>query len=364
MGNYAGVKCPVCNKRFGAADDVVVCPLCGAPHHRDCYADRGECAFTKDHITGREWRPPPGEGPEENSESSAKTCHRCGSASPHEALFCQICGQSLNARGNQSQGHSGQPGGFPPFGSDPYNRNRSQNPYERDPLSQNQSGKGGYQQNPYSYGGYGRRPLEHPPHFEEIYQNETVSKLPAKDVAVFLGANHAHFIARFQYMERTGKVLQPNIYACFFNFFYYFYRKMYGMGVLMLAAFMVCTIPFFLFSWEIMPQLLHQYGMGGPPAASIDMARAETLSRFFLTAMFANFIFSLIVSLFANWLYHKHTILKVRDIMGEHAKSGEYQNVLAKAGGVDRLSTVLVGVLVFLGSNVIISIMIYSMNVF
>ena len=31
MANYTGVKCPVCNKRFTEDDDIVVCPVCGAP---------------------------------------------------------------------------------------------------------------------------------------------------------------------------------------------------------------------------------------------------------------------------------------------------------------------------------------------
>jgi predicted amidophosphoribosyltransferase len=35
--------CPVCNNVFKDDDDVVVCPDCGTPHHRDCYKALGEC---------------------------------------------------------------------------------------------------------------------------------------------------------------------------------------------------------------------------------------------------------------------------------------------------------------------------------
>lgn len=45
--NYINYKCPVCNNQFTEEDDVVVCPECGTPHHRECYIQKGEC-FNKD----------------------------------------------------------------------------------------------------------------------------------------------------------------------------------------------------------------------------------------------------------------------------------------------------------------------------
>ncbi len=45
--NYINYKCPVCNNRFTEEDDVVVCPECGTPHHRECYIKNGQC-FNKD----------------------------------------------------------------------------------------------------------------------------------------------------------------------------------------------------------------------------------------------------------------------------------------------------------------------------
>ena len=32
---YTGIPCAACGKKFTAEDDVVVCPECGTPHHRD-----------------------------------------------------------------------------------------------------------------------------------------------------------------------------------------------------------------------------------------------------------------------------------------------------------------------------------------
>ncbi|MDE6412975.1 MAG: DUF2628 domain-containing protein [Eubacterium sp.] len=48
---YENNKCPVCSKKFEEGDDVVVCPDCGTPHHRECYQSLGKCANKDKHET-------------------------------------------------------------------------------------------------------------------------------------------------------------------------------------------------------------------------------------------------------------------------------------------------------------------------
>ncbi len=48
---YTSYKCPVCNNQFTEDDDVVVCPECGTPHHRECYIQNGKCANADKHGT-------------------------------------------------------------------------------------------------------------------------------------------------------------------------------------------------------------------------------------------------------------------------------------------------------------------------
>ena len=45
MSLYKGYKCAACGNVFDENDDVVVCPECGAPHHRSCYLEKGQCAL-------------------------------------------------------------------------------------------------------------------------------------------------------------------------------------------------------------------------------------------------------------------------------------------------------------------------------
>lgn len=51
MEKYEGVLCPVCRGKLFEDDDIVVCPECGAPHHRECYNSLGECAYADKHGT-------------------------------------------------------------------------------------------------------------------------------------------------------------------------------------------------------------------------------------------------------------------------------------------------------------------------
>lgn len=49
---YQNEICPVCNKAFEEGDDIVTCPECGTPHHRDCYKALGKCANRELHSSG------------------------------------------------------------------------------------------------------------------------------------------------------------------------------------------------------------------------------------------------------------------------------------------------------------------------
>ncbi len=50
-----GENCSRCHALLFDDDDVVYCPICGAPHHRDCYEALGHCALEELHGTDRQY---------------------------------------------------------------------------------------------------------------------------------------------------------------------------------------------------------------------------------------------------------------------------------------------------------------------
>jgi uncharacterized Zn finger protein (UPF0148 family) len=48
-------NCALCHAYLFQEDDVVYCPVCGAPHHRECYNSIGKCALEEFHGTENQY---------------------------------------------------------------------------------------------------------------------------------------------------------------------------------------------------------------------------------------------------------------------------------------------------------------------
>ncbi len=108
-------QCVVCKKELDINDDVVVCPECGAPHHRDCWAAEGHCHYREAHGTDLEWHPreapqeqvPP---PEEPPAATAKNAHAVFVVNGVTMAKCPHCGKTVSCEPQEfSCPHCGQP---------------------------------------------------------------------------------------------------------------------------------------------------------------------------------------------------------------------------------------------------------------
>ena len=53
--NDQNQTCALCHAYLFAEDDVVYCPECGAPHHRECYNKLNKCALEELHGTENQY---------------------------------------------------------------------------------------------------------------------------------------------------------------------------------------------------------------------------------------------------------------------------------------------------------------------
>ncbi len=116
--DYNNIKCPVCNKEFSNDDDIVVCPECGTPHHRECYEINNRCFFQEKHKDGYVFSREEDYETHNDTHNSEGTveCPKCKTKNPDASFYCSKCGFPLkfgdtyNNQQNNSQGYQ-------PFGT-------------------------------------------------------------------------------------------------------------------------------------------------------------------------------------------------------------------------------------------------------
>ena len=108
MSSYIGEKCIVCEKAFTKDDEIVVCPECGTPYHRDCYAIEGKCINNILHSNNKSWKAVNGQ----QDQNETNKCKICGAENPQSGLFCSKCGNPL---ANPANPNPYTQGNIPPF---------------------------------------------------------------------------------------------------------------------------------------------------------------------------------------------------------------------------------------------------------
>lgn len=245
--NYKGLKCSVCGKPFSADDDIVVCPQCGAPYHRECYAKVGKCVYADRHGTPDAWKPPQ---PSEENGAEVKRCPRCGAPNLKTALFCAHCGQPLSEENEP-----------PHDNSFPY-QNQKQNPNEWNNAQNSAPQQGGY---PPPNG-------EFPPGFGfpfafdplgGVNPSEPIDGIPAGDVAKFVQGNTQYYIPVFMGISRFNRN-RFNFSAFFFQGIWMLYRKMYKVGAIITALQGALLLSYmFLMKYFVVPLWEKLYAAAG-----------------------------------------------------------------------------------------------------
>lgn len=196
---YEGEACPYCGNLFAEGDDVVVCPECATPHHRACWFAHGHCANEEKHDTGFVWHktavPPEPERPEpqtanRNEQGLDIVCPDCGKVSPNGTLRCPDCGALLVPFA------MGEP-----------------------PIAQFRAG---------------------------FDPNETLDGMKTGDIALYCRTGGASYIKKCRQRE-NGQRVTFNWAAFFFTPFWFFYRKLYKPGAILLGlyvALMLAITPF------------------------------------------------------------------------------------------------------------------------
>ncbi len=309
MANYKGSKCIVCGRDFEELDDIVVCPDCGTPYHRDCYKQVGECINTELHESGISWNQKKTDEEiqaEKSDEIDNLVCPRCGYQNAPEQNFCSQCGLPLN------------------FGSDNqhFNDGDSQNTYsDFGPMGQGFGGQGGPFQggqpfNPFTGG------------FVSVEDDTDIDGVKAKDIADYVGSNKFYFLAQFMRFSKLKIKRSFNFSAFLFPEYYYFYRKMLGHGFFFMTFRIVISV--------FMQSMLLHFGMSSD-MTTVQLAEKVSESPIWSGIMIGIALVSMalyiISGMFSNFWYFQKAKHDINTIDKVAQSSIQRRDTIAKKGG-------------------------------
>ncbi len=292
MQNYFGTECPFCNEIFKEGDDVVVCPECGTPHHRECWKQHGECANVSMHGSDYTWSASvqrvaeSSDSENTNPESASDTdvprlfCRRCGHKINSDSVFCSYCGT-------------------PVFGAFPTEDEQS------NPVFQAVSTE---------------------PDFDD---NEEIDGITIKEWKTYIGQNYGYYIYSFKHQDETGKKTSFTIGALLFPFIYFLYRKVWGVAAIAAIINWVSSIPNILY-------MLNAY-LGIDFGISINVL--NTLSTISQIAVWG---INVLWALFAVTLYRRASAKRIYKFR-EQFKDDEngYFERLNKASGPSKTAVII-----------------------
>lgn len=293
---WVGEVCDICGKTFTETDEVVICPECGAPYHKSCIAQTKQCVHPELHEAGKAW--------ESSKKVSAPDrdeiiCPRCGKHNASGAHFCSQCGMQLALQAEHP----------------------AQNPYAQ-----------GAETNPYgAAGGMGSNPfieaqrIAFSPYAGLNPDEEMEEDVTYKEAAAYIGKNQRYFLPRFKLMKQ--RVMSMNFSAFLFGGLYYLYRKVYGMGILLLIAQLLLSIPAFISGMVYAANLA---GLNLPFSLNMNV-----VSNIDMICSLLRMILMFVCGFLFNRMYKNHVVGQVKKEKSKHLAGQQLADALAAKGGVN-----------------------------
>lgn len=301
MAMFEGYKCPVCEKTFLKQDDIVVCPQCGAPYHRDCYQKNAGCVYTEKHAEGFSWK-----GEKEDIPQAAQTvrCAKCGTDNPVSAAVCSDCGAYLRTPSYGSAQNS-PAAGFPPE------------------LSENPAAE-----------------------FEQI-ENEELNGIRVGDFKSFLGNSWFFSLPSFYNIGKYGKKLSLNIFALLTHGIWFIWKKMYGVGILILTL-MTGIYIFQIAVADLIEPLMKCIDKSDAEGMMAFIQANPAISNAYMFCGLVQIAIYIFCAFNSNNAHYRFCVRKIKKLRKKHANSdSDYKKNLENAGN-SSFASVLVAVLAYM----------------
>ncbi len=322
--DYYNHRCPVCNKPFDKDSDIVVCPQCGAPHHRECYELEMRCHFQERHRDGFDYKAEY-ETQKAQAESEKVICRMCGTENEKGSKFCNQCGTatdeyvSYDRHKEEADTQAGAPYSPPPQGENPQGT-------EQPPFAT------------FAFDPMGGLKAE-----DEIGEGVTVG-----ECAKFVKNNTPFYSRLFYQMHKTGRG-RFSFVGFLFSGGWLLYRKMYKLGAVvtaLMAVLIIAQLYISTFYSDLLIQL-EQAAYSGTWFARSDstitmqsfLAGLDTEDIIVLAisyfASIGQIALRILCGIFGNKWYRKHCINKITEIKQKADSKETADTQLQTKGGVN-----------------------------
>ena len=294
--NYIGEKCAACDKVITEDDDIVVCPDCGSPHHRECYTKNGKCANEAYHTEGKKWK----RAVLKDSEKAFTVCPVCHFPNEKTAEKCVRCGNDID-----------------PFAKE----NVDTETEETDDVS-NIFEEGAANALPY----FGFDP------------NEDLGGATVKEISDFVQTNTIYYLPIFKRMKEFGSKLSFNLICLLFPALYFANRKMWGWAVLAMIMGVIFNIPSALLYMSEVPDI---------PVIMAETIEANLtfINNADVIMNAVNIFVKLMFCLFGNSLYFNYILRSLKKIKN-NGETVTAQSVSAM-GGIKPVNMIIIVLIQF-----------------
>lgn len=313
---YVNQECPHCEKVFKKDDDVVVCPVCGTPQHRECYEENNRCVNADKHADGYEWKPKERKWENNYYKTNSKQsqdsenvdsiiCSNCGTENSSDSLFCKHCSASLN---------------------------------------NNQSNAGNQNFNP----AFNQVNFQDGMPFAAVFGNinpedEIAPDVKLKEANKYVKTNTTLYSIIFKRIHDSNKS-RFNFAAFIFSGGWFLYRKQYALGTILTLLMAICLVGYAFFSvpsYQAMSDFMNSNNFTSYMEIYNELLK-QPLEQVFLccaSSIFkdAQYVLMIISGFIANRCYYKHVVKKVKKEKENCETETELYKNLDKKGGVDKL---------------------------
>ncbi len=295
MSRYIGKKCVICDNAFSKTDDIVVCPDCGTPYHRDCYAAAGKCVADGLHEKGISWHD------FQVETGNILVCKNCSHENMPDSLFCEKCGK----------------------------------PTKMQDIPENQPNK---PNKPFVVINGKNVPAEFAFMFDEycgLSPEEDFEGVKLKEIADFVGPNKHYYLPIFKVMKDSNRKFSMNLPAIIFPHYYFAYRKMYLPMIVALISYILLEINMQFEYIKDSSTLIYKLVSRDPKLleAMLNFTNSDTYAFVSGLVFYIGLALSVIFACFSNWLYYRHCIRKIKAIKNKKTDDKTKVRFIKKCGG-------------------------------